>query len=397
MANRYLVTGCAGFIASRVTELLLDAGHEVVGVDNLNDAYDPPLKEWRLEKLLAHETFRFHRLDITDRAGMEELFQGEAGDRDCPYSAVLNLAARAGVRRSVEIPRLYYQANCEGTLNLLELCRRYGVGKFILASTSSLYGVHNPVPYREDANTDRPLSPYAASKKAAETLAYTFHYLHGTDVTVLRYFTVYGPAGRPDMSVLRFIHRMAEDKEITVFGDGNQERDFTYVDDIARGTVAALRPMGYEVINLGGNRPVRLNDLIAHIADLLDRTPRIERRPAHPADMPATWADVTRAWELLGWAPEVPFEEGLRRTVEWYRANRSLVAQLRFRRVLSGLPERTGNPPSELRPCRPSRASPRARRRGQGRCDEPGASCAESLSIRIAGPGDTKRQGLDTA
>jgi len=331
--KRYLVTGCAGFIASRVTELLLQSGHLVVGVDNLNDAYDPRLKHWRLGRLQRQAGFRFHRLDITDRAALEELFEADArsdatqpGER--PYSAVINLAARAGVRGSVENPSVYYQANCHGTLNLLEVCRRAGLSKFLLASTSSLYGGHNPVPYREDTDTDRPLSPYAASKKAAETLAFTYHHLHGIDVSVLRYFTVYGPAGRPDMSVFRFVRRIAEGEPIVVFGDGTQQRDFTYVDDIARGTLAALRPFGYEVINLGGDRPVRLSAIIEQIGELVGRQPQIEYRPAHPADVAATWADIAKARRLLDWSPQVPVEEGLRRSVQWYRENRQTVLPL---------------------------------------------------------------------
>jgi nucleoside-diphosphate-sugar epimerase len=358
MASRYLVTGCAGFIASKVTELLLEEGHLVVGVDNLNDAYDPRLKQWRLARLKPRPGFRFHEIDITDRAALSELFAADvrssqpgsrhapsadpadveqsSGHTPCavadveqkPYSAVFNLAARAGVRPSVENPWVYYQANCDGTLNLLDLCRRFGVAKFILASTSSLYGSHNPVPYREDTDTNRPLSPYAASKKAAETLAYTYHHLHALDVTVFRYFTVYGPAGRPDMSVFRFVRRIAEGESIVVFGDGTQERDFTYVDDIARGTIAGLAPLGYQVINLGGDRPVRLSAIIDQIATLVERKPAIDYRPAHPADVPATWADIGKARQLLGWSPQVTVEEGLRRSVAWYRQNREAVLPL---------------------------------------------------------------------
>jgi nucleoside-diphosphate-sugar epimerase len=336
VVKRYLVTGCAGFIASRVTELLLEAGHLVVGVDNLNDAYDPRLKQWRLDRLRGRAGFRFHPLDIIDAAALERLFESDSLDtagqpiERLPYSAVVNLAARAGVRPSVENPRVYFQANCDGTLNLLELCRRFGVKKFVLASTSSLYGAHNLVPYREDADTSRPLSPYAASKKAAETLAYTYHYLHGLDVSVLRYFTVYGPAGRPDMSVFRFIRLLSQREPIVVYGDGTQERDFTYVDDVARGTVAALGPLGYEVVNLGGDRPVQLAAVIEQVAALVGSTPRIDRRPAHPADVAQTWADIGKARMLLGWSPRVPLEEGLRRSVAWYRENRDLAVSLRL-------------------------------------------------------------------
>ncbi len=324
--NCYLVTGCAGFIASRVAEMLLDGGHRVVGVDNLNDAYDPRLKHWRLERLRGREHFAFHLLDISDADAVTARFAADAQSTagEPPYTAVVNLAARAGVRASVRDPRVYYRTNGEGTLHLLEACRRHGVGKFLLASTSSLYGAHNPVPYREDADTDRPLSPYAASKKAAEALAFTYHYLHHLDVSVVRYFTVYGPAGRPDMSVFRFVRWIAEGEPITVFGDGRQSRDFTFVDDIARGTIAALKPLGYEVVNLGGDRPAVLCEVIDTIAAELGERPAIEYRPPHPADVPATWADINKARSLLDWRPQVPLEVGLRHCVGWFRENRDL-------------------------------------------------------------------------
>jgi nucleoside-diphosphate-sugar epimerase len=338
MVKKYLVTGCAGFIAARVSQMLLEAGEVVVGIDNLNDAYDPRLKLWRLARLRPYPRFHFTQLDIEDPQAVEQLFAADAGpagaggpDRfpaeaaEKPYAAVVNLAARAGVRASVENPRAYYRTNVEGTLNLLEACRRFGVKKFLLASTSSLYGKWNPVPYREDADTNRPLSPYAASKKAAEALAYTYHYLHGLDVSVPRYFTVYGPAGRPDMSVFRFIRRIAEGEPIVVFGDGSQQRDFTYVDDIARGTIAALGPLGYEVFNLGGDRPLPLSSVIELIGRRLGRTPQIDYRPADPADVPATWADVSQARQLLEWSPQVSVEEGLARSVAWYCENREAV------------------------------------------------------------------------
>jgi len=323
MANCYLVTGCAGFIASRVCEMLLADGHTVIGWDELNDAYDPRLKEWRLTRLRQYPHFSFHQIDVADRPTVEKAFPDS-------ITAVINLAARAGVRASVVNPEVYYRANCFGTLVLLEACRRHNVKKFLLASTSSLYGAHNPVPYQEDADTSRPLSPYAASKKAAETLAYTYHYLHGLDISIVRYFTVYGPAGRPDMSIFRFIRQIAEGEPITVFGDGSQRRDFTFVDDIARGTIAALRPLGYEIINLGGDRSVELNTVIAEIARLLGKQPTIVHRPPHPADVPATWADVSKARHVLGWTPQIPIEEGLRRCVEWYLEYRDVMRTIRL-------------------------------------------------------------------
>lgn len=196
----------------------------------------------------------------------------------------------------------------------------------MLASSSSAYGGGNLVPFREDADTSRPLSPYAASKKAAETLAYTYYHLHGLDISIPRFFTVYGPAGRPDMSVFKFIKRIDAEMPIVVYGDGKQERDFTYVDDIARGVIAALRPLGYEIINLGSGRPVPLCDLIHQIGELLGKPVRIDYRPAHPADVRATWADVGKAKRLLDWSPEVSFPEGLRRTVDWHVENRAMIA-----------------------------------------------------------------------
>jgi len=324
MAQRYLITGCAGFIASKVAQLLLDAGHEVVGVDDLNDSTDPRLKRWRLERLRARKGFHYHHQDICERAGLEALFEADGRGRARPYDALLNLAARVGVRASVEDPWIYQRVNTEGTLNLLDLCRRHAVPKFVLASTSSLYGAHNPVPYSEEADTSRPLSPYAASKKGAEALAYSYHHLYQLDVSVVRYFTVYGPAGRPDMSVFRFIRRIALGEPLYVFGDGHQQRDFTYVDDIARGTIAALRPLGFEVLNLGGDQPVSVLQLIERISGLVRQRARIEHRPAHAADVSATWANVEKAGRLLGWRAEIGLEEGLRRTVEWFQQNRQL-------------------------------------------------------------------------
>jgi len=331
MPESYLVTGCAGFIGSRVSQHLLDAGHTVVGLDNLNSAYDRRLKEWRLAALAEQTRFNFHELDIGDRAALERVFAEQADAASSVpsrLSAVFNLAARAGVRSSVENPWAYYEANLIGTLNLLECCRRFAVPKLVLASSSSLYGNVNAAPYREDADTNRPLSPYAASKKAAETLAFSYHHLHGIDVSILRYFTVYGPAGRPDMGVFRFVRHIAEGKPIVVFGDGSQQRDFIYVDDIARGTVAAAAPLGYEIINLGGERPATVNEVIDQISALLGIAARVEYRSAHPADVQATWADIGKARQLLGWTPEVSLDEGLRRSVDWYRENRDFAVQL---------------------------------------------------------------------
>jgi UDP-glucuronate 4-epimerase len=323
MAN-YLVTGAAGFIGSNVVRQLIGRGDTVVGIDNLNDAYDVRLKQWRLRHLQQLDGFAFAPCDICDRPALARVFD----NADDLFDGVINLAARAGVRPSVENPWIYNDANNTGTLNLLDLCVRDDVPKFVLSSTSSLYGGDNPRPYTETADTDRPLSPYAASKKAAEVMCYTYHYLHGIDVTVLRYFTVYGPAGRPDMSLFRFVQWIREDRPVQVFGDGHQERDFTFVEDVARGTIAALKPVGYEVVNLGSDEPVLLIDAIRLIEELTGRTARLQYSEAHKADVRATWANIGKAEALLGWRPETNFRAGVARLVEWYEENRDWAREI---------------------------------------------------------------------
>jgi len=309
---KLLVTGCAGFIGWRVAVRALEVGHEVVGVDNLNEAYDPRLKQWRLGDLAKREGFSFHRLDIEDLAALERLFREHA------FEAVLHLAARAGVRQSLDNPWVYLSTNAQGTLNLLELMRRYGVPKMVLASTSSLYA-GQPMPFVEDLPANEPLSPYAASKKAAEVMAYSYHHLYGLDVTVLRYFTVYGPAGRPDMSIFRFVWWLLADRPIVVYGDGTQRRDFTFVDDVARGTLAALNLQGFHLINLGSDKPHSLLEVIEMVETLTGKKAKLEHRPFHRADVKATWADISRARKLLGWEPRTSLEEGLAQTVEWMK------------------------------------------------------------------------------
>ena len=325
---KVLVTGCAGFIGAKVAELLLDEGHTVVGIDNLNESYDVRLKRWRLDRLTGRTRWSFYQADIADRAALFVLLeaatkQGPSQNGARPFDATVNLAARAGVRQSVTDPASYLRTNIVGTLNLLDFCKEQGVGKFILASTSSLYGANNRCPFGEDANTDRPLSPYAASKKAAEALAFSYHHLHGLDVTILRYFTVYGPAGRPDMSLFRLVQRISEGRPVTVFGDGTQSRDFTYVDDIARGTVAGLTHLGYEIINLGSNGPFKLNEAIGLVEQATSHKANIVYAPIDPSDVRATWANIDKASRLLNWHPQVGFAAGVDRLVRWYRDNRA--------------------------------------------------------------------------
>ena len=313
---KYLVTGCAGFIGWKVTEFLLEAGHTVVGVDNINAAYDTQVKQWRLKQLEGVPNFQLHRSDICDREALRPIF-------DTSYDAVINLAARAGVRQSVEDPWVYVDTNVTGTLNLLELCREFEVKKFVLASTSSLYGANNPLPFSEEANTDQPLSPYAASKKGAESLCHSYHHLYGIDMTIFRFFTVYGPAGRPDMSAFRFVQWISEGRPVIVYGDGKQSsRDYTYLEDIARGVIAGLKPLKYEVINLGSDSPIVLIDTIRLIEELVGKKAELSHQPFHPADVLATWADIRKAEKLLGWQPQVTFREGITALVEWYEANR---------------------------------------------------------------------------
>ena len=317
-----LVTGSAGFIASKVAELLLRRGDTVVGIDNMNDYYDVRLKEHRLKSINEHSNFEFHQIDIENYDSLSELFE------QYRFDAVLNLAARAGVRYSIECPKIYFSTNTVGSLHLLELMRHNNVRKYVLASTSSLYAGQQ-MPFVESLPVNTPISPYAASKKAAEVMAYTYHHLFDIDVSILRYFTVFGPSGRPDMSVFRFVKWIDQGEPIELFGDGSQSRDFTYVDDIASGTIAALRPLGYEIVNLGGGKkPVSINEVIGELETLFGKKAVIKNRPVHQADMTSTWADISKAKRLLDWQPSVSLSDGLKRTHAWYQDNLPWSAKL---------------------------------------------------------------------
>ncbi len=310
-----LLTGCAGFIGWETARQLLESGRSVIGVDNLNDYYDVRLKDYRLDDLKKQKNFTFHKTDIEDITSLDAIFGATRID------AVVNLAARAGVRYSIVNPFVYMTTNANGTLNLLELMRKYNVQKMVLASTSSLYA-GQPMPFSEELPVNTPISPYAASKKAAEVMAYSYHHLFGIDVSVLRYFTVYGPAGRPDMSIFRFVRWIDEGSELVLYGDGSQSRDFTYVSDIAVGTIKALAPVGFEVINLGNSHPHPLSDVIALIEAYTEKKANIKRMAFQSTDMMATWADNGKAKRLLGWEPAVPLDKGLETTVQWYLRNR---------------------------------------------------------------------------
>ncbi len=313
--KKYIVTGAAGFIGTHVARLLLERGDEVVGIDNLNDAYDPAIKTWRLNELNCYVGFSFIENDIsTSGSGWSHSFEGS--------EAVIHLAARAGVRQSVLNPRDYLRTNVEGTLNVLENCKENGVGKFILASTSSVYGAGKEQPYSEESESNRTLSPYAASKKAAETLTYTYHHLYGFHTQVLRFFTVYGPAGRPDMAIFRFIKAIVEGEEVILLGDGG-ERDFTFVDDAANGVIKALGVEGYNVINLGSDRPIRITHVLKLIEEMTGKQAKIKIVERDPSDVPSTWADISKAKHLLGWKPETVIERGIGLTLNWYLANQN--------------------------------------------------------------------------
>jgi UDP-glucuronate 4-epimerase len=307
-----LITGCAGFIGARTAELALTAGHEVVGVDNLNDYYDVRIKRHRLEPLLKSPGFQFVELDIEDGTGLDRIFTAHR------FDAVINLAARAGVRASITDPHVYMRTNTVATLNLLERMVKHGISKFVIASTSSLYA-GQPMPFTEAANVTRPISPYAATKLAAEALSYVWHHLHGIDVSVVRYFTVYGPAGRPDMAPFRFSEWIRRGQPITLYGDGSATRDFTFIDDIAHGTLAALKPLGYEIINLGGgNTPVSIKGMIQSLEQHLGKAAIIDFLPAIAADMQDTAAEISKAKALLNWQPSTPPADGFRLTAEWH-------------------------------------------------------------------------------
>lgn len=323
MAN-FLVTGVAGFIAARVAEMLLESGHTVVGVDNMNDAYDVRMKSYRLSKLKSHPKFKFHLLDISNR----DFFDTSSEITKPEYEAIINLAARAGVRDSVIDPWVYVDTNMTGTLNLLEMCKEKNIPKFILASTSSIYGDNVPLPTPESADSDHPLQPYAASKKGAEALCHAYHYLYDIDVTIFRYFTVYGPAPRPNMVMFRFTKWISEGLPVFINGDGEQSRGFTFLDDIARGTIMGLKPVGYEIINLGGHETIKINELLHLFEELIGHKAVVKYRPRHPADMLASWADTEKAGRLLGWEPEISLQEGITRLISWYNSERSWASRI---------------------------------------------------------------------
>jgi UDP-glucuronate 4-epimerase len=312
---RYLVTGGAGFIGSHLSEALLVRGDEVICVDNFNDYYSPARKRRNVARALDLPAYTLIEADFRDLAAMEQVFAIYRPEK------VAHIGAMAGPRPSVERPLLYEEVNVRGTINLLELSRRYDVTGFVLASTSSVYG-RAPTPWTEDLPTDQPLSPYAATKKAAEILAYTLHYLHGVPTRIVRFFTVYGPRGRPDMTPYLFAHAMVKNRPITLFNGGvDVYRDWTYIDDIVAGVVAALdADLAFDIFNLGNSSPMQLRDFVALLERITGYQAIVETRPLSPADPPTTYANIDKARRVLGFQPRTSVEEGLARFWQWYRA-----------------------------------------------------------------------------
>ncbi len=312
---RYLVTGAAGFIGSHTCEALLARGDTVVGIDNFNSFYDPAIKRRNARELSVHPGFTLVEGDLLDPACLQGIFGGGS------FDGIVHLAAWAGVRPSIDRPGIYVDVNVRGTVDLLEHARRAKVSRWVFASSSSVYGGRDSVPFRETDPVDHPISPYAATKKAGEVLSYTYHHLYGLPVSALRFFTVYGPRQRPEMAIHKFATAMLRGEPVTLYGDGASARDYTYIDDIVQGVVAALdRCAGFEVYNLGEAQTTRLDALVDKLAQALGVEARVRWEPAQPGDVPITYADISKARERLGYRPQTQIDEGLRRFAAWLRA-----------------------------------------------------------------------------
>jgi len=308
-----LVTGAAGFIGSHLSERLLQNGWAVVGIDNFDDFYDPGIKRNNIEKCLKDDNFRLVEADIRDNAAMNKVI-GE------DFDVIVHLAAKAGVRPSIEQPLLYADVNINGTMVLLEAAKKKKIKKFIFASSSSVYGNNKKVPFSEDDNVDFPISPYAATKKAGELICHTYHHLWDMSISCLRFFTVYGPRQRPDLAIHKFAALIEQGKPIPVFGDGSMMRDFTYIDDIIDGIVAAMEKCdGFTIYNLGESQPITVNDLIDEIENALGKKAIREYMPRQPGDVERTFADVTKAANDLGYRPSTSLQDGLKKFTAWLR------------------------------------------------------------------------------
>ncbi|GAA4465854.1 GDP-mannose 4,6-dehydratase [Nibrella saemangeumensis] len=317
---KILLTGGAGFIGSHLTKELLEQGHAVICLDNLDTYYDPKIKRQNIRQFSADPNYLFIEGDIRDRTLLDALFRLYGCD------TVVHLAARAGVRPSVENPALYFDVNVNGTLSILEAMRQAGVRRMVMASSSSVYGDAERVPFTESDACDRPLSPYAASKRSAELLAHTYHHLYGFDISCLRFFTVYGPGQRPEMAISQFTERVLNGLPITLFGDGTTARDYTYIDDITHGILKAIDHLnGYAVLNIGGSDPISLRDLVSLIEKATGETALIDWQPMQPGDVERTYADVSLARKQIGYMPSVRIDEGILKFVNWYKLKHELV------------------------------------------------------------------------
>lgn len=314
----YLVTGCAGFIGSYVTEALLAQGKTVVGIDNFCDFYNPQIKRQNIANALQNKHFVLKKTDIRNKENLQQIF------KEYRPKLVIHLAAMAGVRPSIEQPELYNEVNITGTLNILEAMKAFEVNKLVFASSSSVYGNNKKVPFAETDNVDKAISPYASTKKAAEVIAHTYHYLYGIDMMLLRFFTVYGERQRPDLAIHKFTKMISEGKPIPFYGDGTSRRDYTYIEDIVNGVLMSLNYVEnheniYEILNIGESRTISLKEMVETIEKALNKKAIIDQQPMQPGDVTQTYADITKAKQLIGYEPKTDFEEGIAHFVAWYQ------------------------------------------------------------------------------
>lgn len=315
---KILLTGCAGFIGSHTAERLLEAGHEVIGIDNFSRFYHRSIKERNMSGFIDHPSFTFHKVDIRDKKELFETLQ-------TPVDVVVHLAAKAGVRPSINDPKAYIEVNVNGTHNILQWMVETGCKKLFFASSSSIYGNQKSIPFKEDEVDDKPISPYAATKRAAELMNYTYHHLYQIDVINARFFTVYGPRQRPDLAICKFTKLIDEDTPIQMYGDGSTSRDYTFITDTVSGIFNSVNYLQshsgvYETINLGNNTPVLLRDLIDSLYRNLNKAPNINQLPMQEGDVDITFADISRARDLIGYSPKVKFEDGISAFIKWYRS-----------------------------------------------------------------------------
>lgn len=318
MNKTYLVTGGAGFIGSSLADFLLKKDYKVVVIDNFCDFYDPSIKRNNVKDNLDNPNYKLYEIDLRCKSDVEKVF------RENKIDVVIHLAAMAGVRPSIENPILYQEVNCIGTQNLLEVMKEYGVKNLVMASSSSVYGNNKKVPFKETDIVDYAISPYAATKKSNEVMTHVYHKLFNMNVIMLRFFTVYGPRQRPDLAINKFTRLMLNDEEVTMFGDGTTSRDYTYIDDIVSGIYSSINYVlnnndVYEIVNLGNSSPVSLKEMINTIAEVLDKEPKIKEMPMQQGDVNITYADISKAKEMLNYDPKTPFKEGIEKFVKWYK------------------------------------------------------------------------------